>query len=73
MSGGKDDGNDSSPEEIFKDTMKSMKIVMDPLSSQAAIYYHDEVKNVAKLLVEQIAFFKFKDNSEFIQNNNLMV
>lgn len=52
--------------------IKNTKLVLDVQNSQAIIYYHDEVKNVAKLLVDQMALFKINDNSEFIQSQNIM-
>lgn len=47
--------------------MKSMKLVIEgsyEMGHTAKIYYHDEVKNVAKLLLENISLFKIDENDQ---------
>ena len=57
--------NSFAPVEIFQETMKTMKLVIDGQFEQghiAQIYYHDEIKNSAKLLIDKIQLFKLEEN-----------
>ena len=47
--------------------MKTMKLVIDGQNEQghvAQIYYHDEIKNNAKLLIDNIQLFKLEENQD---------
>jgi hypothetical protein len=50
-------------EQIFQETMKSMKLVIyqEDHEQLAKIYYLDGVKNVARLLIDQIQLLKIDD------------
>ena len=59
--------NSFAPVEIFQETMKTMKLVIDGQFEQghiAQIYYHDEIKNSAKLLIDKIQLFKLEENQD---------
>ena len=49
--------------EVFVKTMESMKVVITQNGSecQGCVYYHDEVTNVAKLLIDDIPLYSIGD------------
>ena len=60
-------GENLCPLEIFQETMKTMKLVIEGQYEQgyiAQIYFHDEIKNCAKLLIDNIQLFKLEENQD---------
>ena len=49
--------------EVFMDTMKLMRVVVNQRGTEClgCVYFYDEVKNVARLLIDQLPLYSLSD------------